>query len=46
VVEGEPEAETEVLESSANGDRPRRKGEEREACFSLVFAFTPAFSPG
>jgi REP element-mobilizing transposase RayT len=58
ILEGEPEeGEGEAPEGpangdrphwgrSANGDRPCRSGEEREACFSLVFAFPPAFSPG
>ncbi|MDR2344265.1 MAG: transposase [Spirochaetaceae bacterium] len=55
VVEGEPEAEVPEGPAnrdrphwgrSANGDRPCRSGEKREACFSLVFAFSPAFSPG
>jgi REP element-mobilizing transposase RayT len=56
ILEGEPE-EGEVPEGPINGDRPRWKrsahgdrpcgqGKEREACFSLIFAFTPAFSPG
>jgi hypothetical protein len=44
VVEGEGEGE--APEGPSHGDRPRGRGEEGEACFSLVFAFTPAFSPG
>jgi REP element-mobilizing transposase RayT len=48
ILEGEPE-EGEAGEAgreAVNGDRPRWSGEEREACFSLDFAFSPAFSPG
>ncbi|MDR2374848.1 MAG: transposase [Treponema sp.] len=51
IVEGEPaegptHGDRPRWRRSANGVCPRWRGEEREACFSLIFAFTPAFSPG
>jgi REP element-mobilizing transposase RayT len=56
IVEGEPDEEGEAAEGptngdrphwerSANGDRPRGWGKDGEACFSLNFAFPPAFPP-
>jgi REP element-mobilizing transposase RayT len=53
IVEGEPEAAEGPTNGdrphwgrSANGDRPRGWGKEQDACFSLNFTFSPAFSPG
>jgi hypothetical protein len=57
ILEGEPDVEGEAAEGPSNRDRPRWRrsangvcprgwGKEREACFSLIFAFSPVPSPG